>query len=269
MVEIAITIHPERRRQGHGSVVLAEAVRRVAELGRDIIWVGAAEDDPGARRFLEQHGFGYASHDARRRQALAEVDPATVERLFASALGRSADYQLERHRPPFTEALLGELVEVTAAINDAPMGELTFEDEKFDVHRLDDQQLAAAGRGDRIYRVLARHRHTGEVGGHTMMVVNPFFPQWAGQGDTAVARPHRGHRLGLLVKIEMMRWLAEAEPQVSEVETWNHADNAFMIGVNELLGYRLSRVFAMYERRLTRLENAVATGRGRMTPIAG
>jgi RimJ/RimL family protein N-acetyltransferase len=62
-----------------------------------------------------------------------------------------------------------------------------------------------------------------------------------------VSRAHRGHRLGLLLKIAMMRWLAEAEPQLELLETWNNADNRFMISVNELLGYRLSNTFATYE----------------------
>ena len=65
-----------------------------------------------------------------------------------------------------------------------------------------------------------------------------------------MARAHRGHRLGLLLKIDMMRWLAEAEPQVEVIETWNNVDNDFMINVNEALGYRLSRVFATYELNL-------------------
>ena len=62
-----------------------------------------------------------------------------------------------------------------------------------------------------------------------------------------MARSHRGHRLGLLLKIDMMRWLAEAEPQVEVIETWNNVDNDFMIKVNEALGYRLSQVYATYE----------------------
>ena len=49
----------------------------------------------------------------------------------------------------------------------------------------------------------------------------------------------------------MMRWLAEAEPQVEVVETWNNVDNTPMIRVNEALGYRLSRTFAVYQRLLT------------------
>ena len=63
-----------------------------------------------------------------------------------------------------------------------------------------------------------------------------------------MSRAHRGRRLGLLLKIDMMRWLAEAEPQLEVLETWNNADNRFMISVNELLGYRLSATYATYER---------------------
>ncbi len=250
LMVVEVTVRPDRRRRGHGTRLLTEGLRRASELGRTTVWAGTGEDDAGARAFAERLGFSYASHDARRRQVLADVDQAEVQRLHAAALPRASEYQLERLRPPFTDELLAELVEVTAAINDAPMGDLTYEDEKFDLERIQAVEAAAAGRGDRIYRVVARRRDTGEIGGHTVVVINPFFPQFGGQGDTAVSRAHRGHRLGLLLKVEMMRWLAEAEPQLTAIETWNQADNTFMISVNESIGYRLSRVFAMYERQL-------------------
>lgn len=245
-----ITVHPGQRRRGYGSALVAELVRRTREAGRSILWLGTAEDDPAGRRFLESHGFHYASHDARRVQRLAEVEPDTIEALHATALTAAADYQVERLLPPYDDALLEQLVEVTAAINDAPMGDLTFEDEVFDLARLRDQETARLGRGDGIYRLAARHRATGVVGGHTMVIVNPIQEAYAWQGDTAVHRDHRGHRLGLLLKIEMMRWLAEAQPTVTEITTWNHADNRYMIDVNEAIGYRLSRVYATYERTL-------------------
>ncbi|HEY7815879.1 MAG TPA: hypothetical protein VIC62_21720, partial [Nakamurella sp.] len=55
---------------------------------------------------------------------------------------------------------------------------------------------------------------------------------------TSVLRPHRGYRLGLALKIAMLRQLAAAEPQARVIETFNAASNDHMIGVNELLGYR-------------------------------
>jgi len=48
----------------------------------------------------------------------------------------------------------------------------------------------------------------------------------------------------------MMHWLAEVEPQLTIIQTWNNVDNAYMINVNEALGYRLNRIFNMYELRL-------------------
>jgi RimJ/RimL family protein N-acetyltransferase len=53
-----------------------------------------------------------------------------------------------------------------------------------------------------------------------------------------------------LLKIDMMRWLADVEPQLKIIETWNNVDNSFMINVNEALGYRLSRIFNTYELNL-------------------
>ena len=250
LVWASIVVHPDHRRQGHGSVIMNEVLRIARDAGRSTIWIWTAEDDQGARKFVEGFGFRYASHDARRRQVLAEVDQSEIQRLWEIAHAAAADYCLERLRPPISDEVLSELVAVTAAINDAPMGELTYEDEKFDLQRLRDLETAARGRGDRVYRVIARHRTTGEVGGHTVVLTHPLQPEIGGQGDTAVARQHRGHRLGLLLKIDMLRWLAEVEPQLKIIETWNNVDNKFMINVNEALGYRLSRIFNTYELKL-------------------
>jgi RimJ/RimL family protein N-acetyltransferase len=63
---------------------------------------------------------------------------------------------------------------------------------------------------------------------------------WIGeQHDTSVVAAHRGHRLGLLLKTDMLRWLAEAEPGLATLDTWNMESNAHMIGVNERLGYEV------------------------------
>ena len=250
LVWSALTVHPEHRRQGHGSAMMAELLRRTEEAGRTTVWLGGIENEPASKAFLEKFGFHYASHDARRRQVVADVDQAAVGVLLDKARTAASDYVLERYLPPIADEVLSDLIEVTEAINDAPMGDLTYEDEKFDLQRLQDIETARSGRGDRVYRMAARHRETGQLGGHTLVVVNPLRARLASQGDTAVHRDHRGHRLGLLLKVEMMRWLAEAEPQIEVIETWNNADNSFMINVNEAIGYRLSQVFAVYERNL-------------------
>ena len=251
LVEAELAVRPDVRGQGLGTLLLEELVRRTRALGRSTVWLGTAADDERATAFLTRHGFTSATHDARRHQVLADVDAAEVDRLERAALERAGDYRLERLDPPYDDALLTDLVAVTTAINDAPMGALVFEDELYDLDRMRAVERAAELRRDRIRRVVARHRSTGEVAGHTVVVVRPWAPRVAYQYDTAVARDHRGHRLGLALKIEMMRWLAEAEPQLEVVETWNNTENAPMIAVNEALGYRLSREFTMFQRQLT------------------
>ncbi len=131
------------------------------------------------------------------------------------------------------------------------MGDLHFEATVFDRQRLRDFETASAAKDERLYRVVARRTVDGVAGGHTVISVQPRLPTHGVQYDTAVARDHRGRRLGLAVKTDMMRWLAEAEPQLEQIETWNNTDNTFMISVNEALGYRLSRVFADYQRVLS------------------
>jgi len=92
---------------------------------------------------------------------------------------------------------------------------------------------------DRMYRLVARHRISGELAGQTVVIVPAVQPWIASQLDTSVVEGHRGHRLGMSLKIAMLRELAEAEPQVRTLETWNAASNSYMIAVNETLGYRV------------------------------
>jgi RimJ/RimL family protein N-acetyltransferase len=77
------------------------------------------------------------------------------------------------------------------------------------------------------------------MAGLTQVFVDPAYPEWGHQGLTAVTRPHRGHRLGLLIKAAMLEWLAAEEPKLERVATDNAATNTYMIAVNEALGYEL------------------------------
>jgi RimJ/RimL family protein N-acetyltransferase len=101
-----------------------------------------------------------------------------------------------------------------------------------------DYEEACRLRRRTLYRVLATEAATGRLVAHTTVVIEREDPTWAEQHDTVVVPAHRGHRLGLLLKTAMVGWLAEAEPQVRRVSTWNAESNEHMIAVNETLGYR-------------------------------
>ena len=70
------------------------------------------------------------------------------------------------------------------------------------------------------------------------------------QHDTAVAREHRGHRLGLLLKADMLQWLRAEEPQLETIDTFNAESNSHMVSVNERLGYRVMGRELAFQRRI-------------------
>ena len=51
-------------------------------------------------------------------------------------------------------------------------------------------------RSGTLYRVVARHRASGQLAGQSIVVVDTDEPAWALQHDTSVVRAHRGHGSG-------------------------------------------------------------------------
>ena len=138
---------------------------------------------------------------------------------------------------------------MAASINDAPLDDLELEDDTYAPRRMRDQERAAELRGHSTYRVIARHRQTGELAGHSSVTVERWEPARGHQEDTTVAPEHRGHRLGLALKADMLRWLAEAEPQLETIDTWNTETNDHMIAINEELGYRIVARELQFQKR--------------------
>lgn len=247
IVSAALNVHPDHRREGHGSDMIEEVKRFTRSLGRDTIWISGPKDSPGASAFARAHSFVAAGEDTRRRLVLSDLSAERRESLTAAARTAAADYVVERHLGPTPEEVLEELVHVAASINEAPTGDLTGDDELFDLQRLQDFETACARKQERLYRVVARHRATGRAVGETLTTITDLRPDHARQEETAVAREHRGHRLGMLLKLEMLDWLAEAEPQLVLLETWNNVENTHVLAINDALGYRLSRTYVAHE----------------------
>ena len=87
--------------------------------------------------------------------------------------------------------------------------------------------------------VAARADPGGELAAITQLGVDPAQPGCGTQELTAVIRPHRGHRLGLRVKVAMLDLLAEREPQVTRILTHNAEGNVHMIAINTELGFEV------------------------------
>lgn len=235
---LGVTVHPDHRRRGHGSTILAHLEEQARQQGRTILGISGWESD-STRGFAAKHGYELKHQAINRRQYLADVDRDELAKRYEEALREATDYVLERRMLPTPDDELAEMAEMAAAINDAPRDGLDIEDEVFTAERMKAYEDACAFRKERAYRVVARHVPSGRLAGQTVVVVDSERPTLGDQHDTSVVQAHRGHRLGLLLKAEMIRWLDEVEPQVEHIDTFNAESNDHMIGVNELLGYRI------------------------------
>jgi GNAT superfamily N-acetyltransferase len=246
---VEVTVDPEARGHGLGRALVESGVDKVRAEGKTMV-LSESYNSPAAVALGTALGFERASTALKRRQELIALDWTSLDHDYAAARGHASDYELLRLAGSIPDDLLDEVATLTAAINDAPIDDLDVEDEVFSPERLRRFERGEQDRGRRTYRVIARHRATGELAGHTMSSLETDHPGFGAQYDTSVVRAHRGHRLGLLLKIEMLRWLGDAEPQLRVIDTWNAASNAHMIAINEQLGYRVTRQGLEWQKHL-------------------
>jgi GNAT superfamily N-acetyltransferase len=239
MGRLELMVHPELRRQGRGTALLRDATARVRGLGRTLMtssaWMGSAGES-----FARESGYKTGLTEIRRVLRVGAV-PEQVP---------VAGYTLVEWVRPVPERLAGQVAALMAMIADAP-ADPEWEPEVWDADRVRATDERVAGMGLRFHTVAARHDASGELAAITSLGVYPECPTWGYQEMTAVAREHRGHRLGLTVKAAMLRRLATEEPSLEWITTWNAEDNKHMIAINEALG------FVPDERPLCWLESIV------------
>jgi GNAT superfamily N-acetyltransferase len=232
------TVHPAARRRGIGRELLRHAAGRATANERTVLGSMAVQGGAGDA-FARHIGAKLGLVEARRILDLRKIPDGQFARLRDEAAAKAAGYTLVSWTGPTPGEYLGRVAEAFNAMNDAPRDEGQ-EDDHWDADRIRDRaDRVLRLTGVRGYTVVALHDASGEMAGFTQVEIDPETPHWGYQGLTAVTRPHRGHRLGLLTKATMLEWLATAEPQIERIETGNAAVNDHMIAVNETLGYEL------------------------------
>jgi len=136
---------------------------------------------------------------------------------------------------------------------DAPTGDVDFEAESMTPSLWLDRMAEE--------RELGRHRlttvaidGTGDVVAYTDLILPPVPSLDVWQWGTLVHREHRGHRLGMAVKVRNLEQLAAADFGRTRVLTCNAETNRYMVDINVRLGFEAIEVCPMMELRI---ENAV------------
>jgi GNAT superfamily N-acetyltransferase len=232
-----LVVPPSRRRAGIGTALLRHCAEQAAQAGRRQL-VGEARDDSPGARFGRALGARPGLADVRR---VLDVDASLAGRLpalRAAAEQRAAGYSLLSWSGPASDEHVDQVAAVTAAMADAPR-DPGREAERWDASRVRAAEKRVAVQGLRYYSVAARSGATGQLAALTQLGTDPLLPGWAFQELTAVARQHRGHRLGMLVKVAMLQLFTSREPLVRRILTANGEDNQRMVAINAELGYRI------------------------------
>lgn len=86
----------------------------------------------------------------------------------------------------------------------------------------------------------------GEMAGFHELIVFPDS-RMAAIGNTGVPGRFRGHGLGLRLKAAATLHVLEREPHVEVISTWNNADNAPMVRVNQAMGFEVSETWNTWQ----------------------
>lgn len=245
-LDVSITVHPAHRRRGAGTALHACLLERMRELGRSTYAGFSVAALPGGpprvetgRGFATAMGAKPALDEVRRRLDLTALDrPALVE-LVDGARRKAAGYRLVTWRGPAPEEYAADVGYLDGRlVSDAPMGDLRWEPPKIDVARLrEGEQAMLAGRWH-AYSTGAVHEESGRLVALTTIARQETSPWHAYQLITLVDPPHRGRRLGALVKVENLWFAQQHEPELQVIDTWNATVNQHMISINEAMGFR-------------------------------
>jgi GNAT superfamily N-acetyltransferase len=240
-----VVVDPARRREGVGTEIIAHCGEEARRAGRSRLVSYARNGTPGAA-FAAALGARPGIEEVDR---VLELDAALIARipdLRADAERRAAGYSLVSWTGPTPDQYVDDVVRVHEAMADAPRDE-GMEPNAWDADRLRHGEQTALEYGISSYAVAARHDATGRLAAFTEVITEADTPDWAFQQLTAVLAEHRGHRLGLRVKIAMVDLLAEHAPKVRHIQTGNAGANAHMIAINEQLGFTVLAIHRSWE----------------------
>lgn len=187
--------------------------------------------------FLADAGFELNQNEQCIRLSLP-VAEETLNSKEAEAKQKAEGYRFISWEGPTPPQYLEKYVNLINAFHaDIPTVGLILNEMEVDVGRLTLAESNDVKRGTLQVVTAAEHIETGDLVGYTKYDLYRDSVM-AVQEDTLVLKDHRGHRLGLLVKIENLRYLQEHYPDRTIAQTWNAGENDWMIAINGQLGYQ-------------------------------
>ncbi|WP_340538785.1 GNAT family N-acetyltransferase [Nocardioides sp. GXZ039] len=242
MAWVGVCVDPDEQHRGLGREMLDHIEGVATDAGRTSLLSEAKLPfdeitTHRSRRFAEDAGYTLSNVEIVRHLPLpvAEADLATWEKQAAE---RHDGYRIKTYLNQVPDELVPSLcVLLGQLVVDAPTGEAEWEEEKITPERFRDNLSSLVAAGRRMYETVAI-APDGTVAAQSTLAVPPDGARTdVSQWGTFVHREHRGHRLGLAVKVANLRAVQSAHPEMTRVVTQNAETNDYMVSINELMGF--------------------------------
>ena len=250
-----LQVLPEFRERGIGRA-LADTLESLArEQGQTrLITYAVSADAPGERlvpptgfgsipagnrevRFLLARGWTLEQVERGSRFALP-ADPVALEELRTEAEAHAGDYRVFAWLGATPPELLEDMALLqTRMSTDAPSAGLGQPEDVWTAERFAAKEALLLDGPMKLLTAVAMHEPSGHLAGFTYLGAPRELDRAVSQWDTIVLREHRGHRLGMLLKITNLQLLADVAPGHPSVLTWNAEENRPMLSVNEAVGF--------------------------------
>jgi GNAT superfamily N-acetyltransferase/uncharacterized protein YndB with AHSA1/START domain len=248
-VDVGLAVHPAFRGQGVGTALVEQALRPAVDAsGRHLVsyWgeipADGDADDPAlpTNKIAARLGLS-RKHLEMVRAAPLPLDAVRLEELGARAQEKLGDYRVELWEDTVpTEHLEGYGVLLHQLDLDDPDEEIESEAAEYPPERIRVIEQRRADAGTCALIAVAVAPDGTFVGNSEIHVQRSSGTTAAWQENTLVMPDHRGHRLGMAMKVATHRALGEKFPDLRTIVTWNSHVNPWMIGINEDLGYRVA-----------------------------
>ncbi|MEV4951604.1 GNAT family N-acetyltransferase [Paenarthrobacter nitroguajacolicus] len=211
---------------------------------------GGVPMDSASTRFALHHGYSLEQVETNSTLPLP-VEEALLQDLEEQATSRAAGYSLIGWQDRCPDELVDVFAKLKSLMStEVPIAGLGWEGEDWDANRVRLEESTWLAGGVASMAAVARHDATGELAAYTILTHREATPGMVYQEDTLVAPGHRGHRLGMLVKIANLRRIHELWPSATSVMTWNADENRHMLAINIALGFKPSGFDGEWQKRL-------------------
>lgn len=252
---VIVQVHPDYTGHGIGRALADRVEAFAAERGREQIHVYAGSAPADGPRLEPPTGFGSLPADGREVRFLIArgytleqverasrlplpVDPDVLAERRAIAESHATGYRVHRWSRVAPERWIDDLATLATRMStDAPSGGLDENEDPWTPARWRDQEREQAESPRVILFAAVEHLESGRLVGYTELSVPPELTRPADQGDTIVMREHRGHRLGMLLKVANIAHLEDVFPGHPSITTFNAEENRPMLDVNEAVGF--------------------------------